>query len=74
MEDVDRERLLGPNANQGGAAAQSTSPYSGDDQRMRLVNGTQRLNNASSKLEQAHRVALETGHLFSLLEKKKRKF
>lgn len=62
IEETDRERLLGPNANANGGAP-NVSPYSGDDQRARLVNGTQRLNQASSKLEQAHRVALETGNV-----------
>ncbi|CAG8490254.1 2413_t:CDS:2, partial [Racocetra fulgida] len=55
---TDRDELL--------AGASATDLDSASlDQRARLLNGTERLADSSRRLQESHRIALETGKLFS---------
>jgi vesicle transport through interaction with t-SNAREs protein 1 len=58
MNDADRDQLLGGPSPESMAMDYESSRM---DQRVRLLNGTETLAKSSKKLEDAHRIAMETG-------------
>ncbi|KAI9003381.1 vesicle transport v-SNARE protein N-terminus-domain-containing protein [Hyaloraphidium curvatum] len=56
LSNAEREALLGGKGGRGDLDAEVAA----QDQRTRLLAGTDRLNNASRRLEDAHRIAIET--------------
>lgn len=61
QRESQRDELLGAGGRGGGNQPFSDDPYTDDgDQRQRLLKGTETLEDGSRRLENAHRIALET--------------